>query len=143
MKTAILRLLIKDLQGERINKNYRLVSNLSDISKLIERVGMDQILNHCEQQGLMPTHQSAYSLHYSCETLLMEIHNDVLWEFEKKNNVGMILPDISAAFDTVGNDVLVDVLSNNFALIGMVLEWIKSYLSPWNVSMKITLILKI
>ena len=51
---------------ELIESNYRLVSNLSFISKLLEQAVMNQFNTHCDLNGTTPIHQSAYKQFHSC-----------------------------------------------------------------------------
>ena len=68
-KEAIVKPLIKKKQLGTINSNYRPVSNLSFISKIVEKVTLEQFNDHCNQHSLLPEYQSAYRKHHSCETL--------------------------------------------------------------------------
>ena len=58
-------------------KNYRPVSNLSYISKLLERVVARRLNNHMITNGLHEPLQSAYKAGHSTETALLRVHNDV------------------------------------------------------------------
>ena len=55
--------------------NYRTISNLSVISKLIECVVKSRLIDHLTSNKLLNPHQSAYSKHHSTETALLYIHN--------------------------------------------------------------------
>ena len=59
-KTAIIRPLLKKLGLEIIQSSYRLISNLSFVSKLMEKCFLDQFLEHCKHHKLLPDYQSAY-----------------------------------------------------------------------------------
>ena len=52
-------------------KNYRPVSNLSFVSKLVERVAVKQLVDYLEAYELMPKLQSAYRKHHSTETAVL------------------------------------------------------------------------
>ena len=54
--------------------NYRPVSNLSFISKIMERAMLLQLSQHCEDFNLQPYYQSAYRPDYSCETAVLRIN---------------------------------------------------------------------
>ena len=69
----------------RLNlKNYRPVSNLSFLSKVLEQCILTQFNNHCNEYSLMPDYQSAYGANYSCEISLLRVINDMLWAMEHK-----------------------------------------------------------
>ena len=81
-KTLIIRPLLKKLGLELLLANYRPLSNLSFISKLVEKCALKQFIQHCDDQNLIPDYQSAYRSAYSTETALVKITNDILWSFE-------------------------------------------------------------
>ena len=65
-------------------KNYRPVSNLSFVSKLVERVAVKQLSDYLETNGLLPLLQSAYRSHHSIETALLKVLSDVLTAINDK-----------------------------------------------------------
>ena len=87
---AILRPSLKKSNLDLYKENYQPVSDLSFVSKIVECVGMSQIMKHCENQNLMLAHQSAYCKFHSCETLLMCLINDILWTMEHGKIMGVI-----------------------------------------------------
>ena len=109
-----------------ILKNYRLVSNLSFISKLIEKVVAKQVNEFILHEGLLNVNQSAYKSSYSTETALLKIQNDIALSVDSGKAVALTLLDLSAAFD---HSLLYDCLHDWFGLDGIALSWIKSYLS--------------
>ena len=100
-KTATVHPLLKKLWLYLINKNYRPVSNLSFLSKIIERCMLSQSMDHCAECNLLPAYQSAYQPHHSYETSLIKVTNDILWVMEDGKILGFVALDLSAAFDTV------------------------------------------
>ena len=113
-KTAIVRPLIKKAGLERSKKNYRPVSNLCSLSKLVEHCMLKQFLKHCNNNCLLPDYQSAYWANYSMETSLVKIANDILWAMEDQCITMMVKLDLSAAFDMVDHDILLKILENQF-----------------------------
>ena len=112
-----------------INKNYRPVSNLSFVGKLIERVVADQITSHITQHSLMEASQSAYRSHHSTETTLLKVKADILRAMDNQEVVCLVLLDLSAAFDTVNHEILIARLRDRFGIGGTALKWFRSYLS--------------
>ena len=53
------------------------VLNLSFVSKLIEKIVLDQLLSHLDQNNLWHTFQSAYRPKHSAETALLRVFNDL------------------------------------------------------------------
>ena len=101
-KKAVFKLLIKkpNLDPEVLS-NYRLVSNLPYLSKILERVVADQLQAHLDTNGLHVKIQSAYRRGHSTETALLRILNDLLVMIDGGNNAVLVLLDLSAAFDTL------------------------------------------
>ena len=73
--------------------------------------------------------QSAYRAGHSTETALIKVKPDVLNAIDNKEVVCLVLLDLSAAFDTVDHQILLERLKNMFGLTGTVINWITSYLS--------------
>ena len=106
-------------------KNYRPVSNLSFISKLIEKVVANQLNEFISHEGLLNVNQSAYKSSHSTETALLKIQNDIALSVDSGKAVALTLLDLSAAFDTIDHSLLYDCLYDWFGLDGTVLLWIK------------------
>ena len=94
-------------------KNYRLVSNLSFISKLVERACLDQFMSCIESSELLPSYQSAYHKGFSIETVLVKLSNDM----ENQSVTALVCIDLLAAFDTVHHGILLDVLQQKMGLM--------------------------
>ena len=120
-----------------VKSSYRLVSNLSYVSKLVEKAMLDQINQHWHANNLLPDYQSAYREYRSCKTVLLKLTNDLLWSMERKNVTVLIALDLSMAFDTVDHSVLLTILQSNFGMNGTALDWFKNYLAPKNMKIKI------
>ena len=129
-KTAIIRPLLKKLGLTIVYSSYGPVSNLPSLSKVVEKVVLDQFRKHCDNHRMIPDYQSAYHANYSCETALLKIMNDILWAMERQDITALIAIYLSAAFDTVNNNILIEVLHRRFGVTETALEWFASYLRP-------------
>ena len=129
LKKAIVSPLIKksSLPPDEL-KNYRPVSGLSFISKLVERVVASQLNDHVACNGLENVSQSAYKQGHSTETALLSIKNEVHLALARGEATAVVLLDQSAAFDTIDHGTLIECLSSWFGVGGVVLNWFKSYL---------------
>ena len=105
------------------------ISNLSLISKIIERVVKSHLMDHLTSNSLLNSHQSAYCKHHSTETALLYIHDYLIGAMGSQKISCLCLLDLSAAFDTIDHDILITRLSSWFGIHGSVLSWFKSYLS--------------
>ena len=127
-KEAIVRPLLKKSGLELAAKNYRPVSNLPFLSKVVETCMLVHFNSHCEKNHLLPEYQSAHRKHYSCKTALVKMMDDILWAMENQPIMAVVAIDLSAAFDTVDHDILLSVLSRKFGIQDTALRWVDSYL---------------
>ena len=118
-------------------KNYRPVSGLSFISKLVEHVVAKQLADHIHQHSLDNLHQSAYKSGHSMETALLSIKNDIHLSLSWGEATAWILLDLSAAFDTIDHSTLLSCLLDWFNVSGSVLKWFSSNLTEHFQSVKI------
>ena len=72
--------------------------------------------------------QSTYKAFRSTETALLKVKNDLLKAVDKRVVVLLVLLDLSAAFDTIDHDVLIQRLQNRPGLSGYALQWVRTYL---------------
>src|SRR6218665_3254150 len=110
-------------------RSHRPISNLSVLSKMLERVVSKQLVNYLNINRLFPDRQSAYRAFHSTETVLADILSDILLAIDSGNFSLLSLLDLSAAFDTVDHDILLQRLHLSFGLSSTVLEWMTSYLT--------------
>ena len=73
--------------------------------------------------------QSACKPFHSCETALVRVHNDVMRAIDNRQCVILLLLDLSAAFDTVAHEILLNRLNSKFGISGTALNWFQSYLT--------------
>ena len=130
LKVAVLKPLLKkhDADSEQL-QNFRPISNLSFVSKLIEKAVALQLNDHILTHHLDETFQSAYKAFHSTETALVRVHNDILTAIDNNNTVILLLLDLFAAFDTVDHSILLSRLSSRFGIKATVLAWLRSYLT--------------
>jgi hypothetical protein len=130
MKAAIVKPRIKKQGMDADDMNsYRPISNLSFISKVLEKLVAVRANAHMTEHNLYEEHQSAYKIGCSTETALVKVKADILRAFDKREGVLMVMLDLSAAFDTVCHQKLLEVLKARIGLEGRCLDWFKSYLS--------------
>ena len=105
--------------------NYRPISNLSFVSKLLEKHVASQVRQHLEVNALFDVFQSAYRPAHSCETALVRIQ-DILQSLDNRKSTILVLLDLRAAFYTVDHQILLDRL-HMFGIRGNAHKWMQSY----------------
>ena len=128
-KAVVTPLLKKQSLDPDVLGNYRPVSNLSLISKILEKVVAKRLSSHKTSESLYEPFQSAYRAGHSTETAVVRVQNDILEAIDSGKCVFLVLLDLSAAFDTVSHDILLDRLSTDSGISGSALSWISSYLT--------------
>ena len=128
-KAVVVPLLKKSSLNQEVLKHFRPVSNLSYLSKVIERVVAKRIRDHMDLNNLHELLQSAYKKFHSCETALLKVKDDILRAIDDKKCVLLVLLDLSAAFDTVDHQKLIEILAEKFGLAGTALKWFRDYLT--------------
>ena len=138
MKLAHVTPIIKNASLDKSDlSNCRPISNISYISKTLEREVCSQLLNYLDQQKLLNKFQSAYTKHKSTETALTHILNNIRLYLKQYCSI-IILLDLSAACDTISHDIMIHRLQY-IGTTGTALVWFSSYLSDRTYSTSIEL----
>ena len=130
-KSALVSPLLKKPTLNRDDmKNYRPVSHLSFLCKILEKVVSSRLNSHINSSSHTSNdYQSAYRKFHSAETALLKIHNDILSSRDDGKVTALTLLDLSAAFDTIDHTILLRRLDDWFGVSGKAPEWFKSYLT--------------
>ena len=110
-------------------KSFRPISNMSVISKLLERLVSKQLLRYFKDNDMLPVLQSAYRAHHSTDTAILRVLSDILSALDSGNLVMLTLLDLSAAFDCVDHHTLLQRLRTSYGLGEQVVNWFTSFLS--------------
>ena len=106
--------------------NYRPVTNLSHLSKIIERAMLDQLVPFLEEVGVVPCYQSVYRKLHSTETALCKIHEDLVSN-TCHGKASLLVLDLCAAFNTVDHQLLLSDFSE-CGVEGAALSFLELYL---------------
>jgi hypothetical protein len=110
-------------------KSYRPISNLSVLSKVIDRLAARRLSGYIREAGLLPALQSGFRPLHSTETAVLKVLSDLLEAVDRGDTAVLVLLDLSAAFETVDNDILLQRLDRLFGITAEVLAWLSSYLT--------------
>ncbi|KAL6455951.1 hypothetical protein MHYP_G00358020 [Metynnis hypsauchen] len=128
-KQAVIKPLIKKPNLDlSILSNYRPISNLPFISKILEKAVAQQLSSYLHENHIYEKIQSGFKPHHSTETALVKITNDLLASDQGHVSL-LVLLDLSAAFDTTDHNILLERLENMVGISGTALSWFKSYLT--------------
>lgn len=109
-------------------KNYRPVSLLPVLSKVLERVIFEQMISYLEENHLLHHSHHGFRSSHSTATALIEMYDQWIEAFENDKITAVVMLDLSAAFDVVDHDIMIQKLE----ILGFeesVISWLRSYLS--------------
>ena len=75
------------------------------LSKIIERVIYNQLIEHLEKHDILYDYQSGFRSKHSVNTCLAHFSNHIPWAFESEYSPRMILIDLQKAFITLDHNV--------------------------------------
>ncbi len=109
--------------------NFRPISNLPFISKILERVVFTQLHSFLKFNSLYDTFQSGFRKLHSTESALLKVTNDIMLATYNGSAVALVLLDLSSAFDMVDHTILISRLENLVGIQDTVLKWFRSFLN--------------
>ena len=114
-------------KGSRLDpSNYRPISILTTLSKILERAAHGQLVQYLEKHKLLSESQSGFRSGYSTDTCILGLTEYIRGEVSHGRLVGMVLLDLQKAFDCVDHDILLSKLKG----MGVKsIDWFRSYLT--------------
>ncbi len=111
--------------------NYRPISNLPFLSKILEKVVYSQLYSLLEKNDICEDFQSGFRPSHSIETALIRVTHDLLLSSDRVCISLLGLLDLSTAVDTIDHNIVFNRLEYWIfvAINGSALAWFKSYLS--------------
>ena len=80
---------------------------LALISKIIEQIAHDQIMNFLSDDSVIYKYQSGFRKFHSTDTCLSYLHDKITKGFDSGLLTGMVLIDLQKAFDTIDHNILI------------------------------------
>ena len=122
-------LLKRDGLNKNISANYRSISNVNTISRIMERLTLARLRQHLVGPPSVNSAQFAYRRRHMTESALLQTTDFAHRTIDRGKATMLIALDISAAFDMVVHSTLQHRLSYSFGIDDVTLRWIKSNLS--------------
>ena len=108
--------------------NYRPISMLSNISKLIEKLMHKRVCSFLEQQNCFYNAQFGFRVSLLTNNALMSITENIQSQLDQNKFCAQVFLDLKKAFDTVDHGILLKKLSH-YGIRGIANEWFCSYLT--------------
>ena len=108
--------------------NFRPISLLSCMSKVMERIIFNEMYKYFMDNHLLITENSGFKKGDGTVNQLIHIVHNIHKGLDHKRDVCMVFLDISKAFDRVYHEGLIFKLKQ-LGIEGKLLEWLKSYLT--------------
>uniref|UniRef100_A0A8C6UH90 Reverse transcriptase domain-containing protein n=1 Tax=Neogobius melanostomus TaxID=47308 RepID=A0A8C6UH90_9GOBI len=117
--------------------NFRPISKLPFLSKVLEKAVYEQLQSYIDQNTIAEKFQSGFKPCHSTETALLRVFNDLFLTADSGGHSVLVLLDLTAAFDTVDHGILLSRLELSVGLKGTVLKWFDSYLKDRSFSVNV------
>lgn len=126
-KKAIVTMIPKPLKDHSKPANFRPISLLNCLSKLLERVILSRLQKWITGKNLISTLQCGFRKHRQTKDQILRIVQDGIASFNENERMGAIFIDIEKAFDRVWHNGLLFKL-NHLGISNYLGNWIRDYL---------------
>ena len=128
MKVAKVVPIFKNNGSNTVMKNYRPVSLLPVMSKILERIVYNRLFYFLVKHKILHSSQYGFQVDLSTELAILELQDRIINTLNQNECCVGIFMDLSKAFDTLDHDILLYKL-NHYGIRGTALDWFKNYLT--------------
>ena len=135
LKHAIISPILKNKSNHNLLNNYRHISQLLTIDKILEKMFSNQLNNYLLTNKLIDDYQSAYRVNHSTETTVIHVIDNILRSLDVNKPIQLLLLDLSAAFDMINHTMLYTRLTE-IGMYEIALDWMIYFISNRSFSVK-------
>ena len=128
-KEAVVTPIFKNSGSASDFRQYRPISLLSCLSKILEKLVFSSVYSHITSNNLLSDRQSGYRSGHSTQLQLVYLTHNIYRHLDEGRDVTAIYLDISKYFDKIWHDGLIYKCKNDFFISGPLLSWLQSYLT--------------
>ena len=128
-KEAVVTPIFKNSGSPSNFRQYRPISLLSCLSKILEKLVFSSVYSHITSNNLLSDRQSGYRTGHSTQLQLVYLTHNIYRHLDEGRDVTAIYLDISKYFDKIWHDGLLYKCKNEFFIAGPLLSWLQSYLT--------------
>ena len=107
--------------------NYRPISLLPSMSKILEKIVHKRLYNFLDMQNLLYNNQYGFRPKHSTIQAITQLSAEILESLDRKKYTTSVFLDLSKAFDTINHNTLLKKLEH-YGIRGVALEWFRNYI---------------
>lgn len=114
--------------NKHLPTNYRPISLLSTLSKVVEKIMNKRLIGFMETNKLLGLHQFGFRAKHSTDEAVLHLTNNIISHIDRGDKCLAVFLDLQKAFDTVSIPILLSRLEN-LGIRGNALLWLRDYLT--------------
>ena len=138
LKLSLITPLLKKRKLDKTElSNYRPISQIPLLAKILENIVYKQLISYFTKYNLLNNRQNGFRQGHSTETTLLSLFDDLYTSLVNNKSQQLILLNLSSAFDTLEFNTIINRLQN-IGLKDIPLLWFKNFLFNRRFTIKIS-----